>query len=104
MINEQLLLEKGYKKFNEQRHLYCDTFYQKRVKDAYGDTKYFINCYEYNFPREKEPRYEFKIYFEKNKLNYMITIYGEVNLEEVEQEIERLWIENKFNYYGMGEE
>jgi hypothetical protein len=34
----------------------------------------------------------------------MITIYGEVNLEEVEQEIERLWIENKFNYYGMGEE
>ena len=101
MITEELLISKGYKKYQEQRNPYSDTFYQRIVKDAYGVTKYFINCYEYNFPREKEPRYEFKIYFEKNKLNYMITIYGEVNLEEVEQEIERLWIENKFNYYGV---
>lgn len=99
MINEQLLLDKGYKKFNEQRHLYSDTLFQKRVKDAYGVTKYFINCYEYNFPKEKEPRYEFEVHLEKDKLNYHITIYGKTSLNDVETEIERLWLENNFNYY-----
>ena len=98
MITEELLLSKGYKKYQEQRHLYSDTFYQRRVKDAYGVTKYFINCYEYNFPREKEPRYEFEIYLEKDKLNYHITIYGKTSLSDVENEIERLWLENNFNY------
>ena len=99
MITEELLLSKGYKKYQEQRHLYSDTFYQRRVKDAYEVTKYFINCYEYNFPKEKEPRYEFEVFFEKNKLNYHITIYGKTSLNDVETEIERLWLENNFNYY-----
>lgn len=99
MINEQLLVDNGYKRFEDQIYPYSNRFYQKRVKDPYGVTKYFINCYIYEFPVEKEPRYDFEVFFEKNKLTYRITIYGKTSLNDVETEIERLWLENNFNYY-----
>jgi hypothetical protein len=94
-ITRELLESRGYKYFGIDT-IHSAELFQKRVVDLNGVTKYFINCYSYS-----TSTFEFELNLEKNTLNYNITIFGNTTIDDVENEIERLWIENKFNYYGV---
>lgn len=102
MITEKLLLENGYRKFND--NLYnAECLFQKRIKDEKGKTKYFIDIYKYAFKvNNYEPDYEVRLVTEKDKYALSILIFAfknQLTLEEIEREIYAIWYGLDCKYY-----
>ena len=104
IMTEKVLLQAGYKEdivpVVEQ---YANRFFQKKIKDDKG-IKYYIDVYEYEISDGYD--YEFKLITQKDKFWVKTTIYGidNMTLEEIEEEIENIWKNCKFNYYELNKE
>lgn len=98
MINDELLLENGYKKYDDIFRI-ADYLFQKRIRDDKG-TKYFIDIYKY------DSEYEIVLRSEKEKYALHFRMYATGNrmsLKDIEEEIETIWNELGCNYYEIGE-
>lgn len=92
---EKELIKNGYKEFNiPPFEEYASKFYQKRVRDKEGITKYFISCYIYEYS------YEFKLYVETGSCCIKTKLYGftpdNLGLGKIENQIEEI-------YQGIGD-
>lgn len=102
MINDELLLANGYKKYNDVfYHAECQ--FQKRIRNDKGQTKYFIDIYKYVSKVDNyEPNYEIRLCTEKEKYNLNILLYAtrnEMTLKEIEKEIDDIWFKLECEYY-----
>lgn len=101
-MNIDTLLKNGYKIFAEYTLMdFPRNFYQKKVTDGKG-IKYFINVYEYTETND----FEIELQFIVNKFTINITIFNfdkEMTLEDIEKEIEKIWINNGSPYYEVWE-
>lgn len=87
MINDELLLNNGYKFYPDDIY---GMLFQKRIKDENGLTKYHINIYRY----DTTGRYEVKVQFEKSFYFVNMTLFGfedDATLEVIEKEVEHIW-------------
>lgn len=86
MINEEVLLNNGYKQYVIPAFEKCDKFYQKKINGEY------INVYYYNFKVNEvlNYAYEFKSSKEKDRFWKTIHLYAldeDITLEEIEKEL-----------------
>lgn len=106
MITDKILLENGYKVWNPNDlfHPSANTLYQKRFRNELGQTKYFINFYEY-IHEDKSINYEVELQFEKDKyvMNIQMFAIDDMMLEEIEQEVYKIWYGLDCKYYDVGE-
>lgn len=103
MITDKILLENGYKEY-QQPSIYnrgMDIFFQKRFRNEKGQTKYFINFYKCNAYKG----YEVNLQFEKDKyvMNIQMFAIDDMTLEEIEQEVYKIWYELDCKYYDAEE-
>ena len=71
MITDDILLEHGYKRFNDSLYN-AQALFQKKIKDKKG-IKYFIDIYKYTFKvKNYIPEYEIRLVSETD--NYAINI------------------------------
>lgn len=102
MINDELLLNNGYRKFTDALYS-ADCLFQKRIRNEKGQTKYFIDIYKYTFKiNNYEPDYEIRLVTEKDKYALNILIYATRNnmtLEEIEREVYAIWYGLDCKYY-----
>ena len=101
MITDDILLENGYKRFND--NLYnAQSLFQKKIKDKKG-IKYFIDIYKYTFKvKNYIPEYEIRLVSETDNYAINILLYATGNkmkIDEIEQEVERIWSALDLNYY-----
>lgn len=101
MITDDILLENGYRKFND--NLYnAQALFQKKIKDEKG-IKYFIDIYKYTFNvNDYIPDYEIRLVSETDNYAIDILIYATGNkmkVDEIEKEVERIWSVLDLNYY-----
>ena len=99
MITDELLLENNYKKHKDIWNN-ADSLFQKRVKDDKG-TKYFINIYKYTFPLHNKPDYTVELAAETENYAIEITLFYTkgMSLEDIENEIEKIWQSLNLDYY-----
>ena len=99
MINEKILKENGYKKYQDLLYT-SDCLYQKRITDEKG-IKYFINFYKYG------QEYEVRMDIEKDIYSLELTLYAfnsqTTSLEKVEKDIESMWKDLDCDYYEKEE-
>lgn len=103
MITEKLLLENGYKEFDVNKIVNpgANRFFQKRVRNGLGSTKFFIGIVEY-LNSDYNLSYEVDLQFEKDKYVINLTMFHiseEMTLEEIEQEVHNIWFGLDFKYY-----
>lgn len=104
MITDKLLLENGYKEY-QQPSIYnrgMDIFFQKRFRNEKGQTKYFINFYKCNSYKG----YEVHLQFEKDEYIINMLIFGideNMTLKEMEQEVYSIWYGLDCKYYDEEE-
>lgn len=98
---EKELIKNGYEEFNVpifEKEKYASKFYQKKVRDKEGITKYFINCYFYGY--NDRYQYEFELYVETELCCIKTLLYGfspdNLNLLKIENKIEEM-------YQGIGD-
>ena len=101
MITDDILLENGYRKFND--NLYnAQALFQKKITDGKG-IKYFIDIYKYTFKvNDYIPDYEIRLVSETDNYAIDILIYATGNkmkIDEIEKEVERIWSALDLNYY-----
>ena len=106
-ITDKLLLENGYKEWETNKifHPHSKRFFQKRFRNEKGQTKYFISFYEYGAVHPMN--YEVELQFQKDKYTMNITLFairGDMTLEEIEQEVYKIWYELDCKYYDCEEE
>ena len=100
MINDELLIEHGYKKYNDTWYN-ADCSFQKRVKDDKG-TKYFINFFRYNLPVfDNEPRYDVRLSSGTKDYDMEIVLFNisSMSLKDIENKIEEIWTKLNLEYY-----
>lgn len=101
MINEDLLLENGYTKYNDNIYS-SEALYQKKIEDEKG-IKYFIDIYKYVFAiYNNEPIYEVRLNINKElySMNVLLyTISKDMSLEKIENEVETIWTILGGKYY-----
>ena len=101
MITDDILLENGYIRYND--NLYnAQALFQKKITDGKG-IKYFINIYKYTF-KVKDYVLEYEIRLASETDNYAINILlyatgNKMKIDEIEQEVERIWSTLDLNYY-----
>lgn len=106
-MTDEVLLNSGYKEHEVDTRFkpYADKFFQKRIKDEKG-TKYFIGVNKYII--DGKDSYEYELYTEKDDMYaFRCLIYGiqaPMTIEEIEEEIENIWKNNKFSYYERNDE
>lgn len=101
-MTDKVLFNGGYKEypvspFDE----YVNRFFQKKIKDKKG-IKYYIDVNEYELFDEYS--YEFNISTKKeNFYNVRILFHAiyAMTLEEIEEEIEKIWKSCGFDYYEL---
>ena len=96
MINNEILLESGYKEYQPNKifYPYANRFFQKRIRNDKGHTKYFINFVEYGGDGKKDIIYNVDLQFEKENYTMDITMFtldSKLTLEEIEKEIYSIW-------------
>ena len=99
-MDSKELLKVGFKEFNAKNDE--PTLFQKKITDKKG-IKYFINCYKYTFPYDKERiTWEFHLQTEA-KLGTIDTalFYTDKNIKQIEKFIEKVWIGYGSNYYEL---
>lgn len=101
MITDDILLENGYIRYND--NLYnAQALFQKKITDGKG-IKYFINIYKYTFKvKDYVPEYEIRLVSETDNYAIDILLYATGNkmkIDEIEQEVERIWSALDLNYY-----
>lgn len=106
-ITAKTLLDNGYREFevNKLFHPSANRFFSKKFRNEKGQTKYFIDFYEYI--HEDYTNYEVGLCFEKDKyaMNIqMFVIDEEMTLEEIEREVYKIWYELNCKYYDYEEE
>ena len=115
---EQLLLN-DYKEFKTNPIIStADRCFQKRVIDDYGK-KYYITVYYYNSFIDGHTRESYEIDLQFNKtvndigFTHNIKIFGfgkydeeekvlkydEINIKDIEDHVEDIWLKNDFDYY-----
>lgn len=102
MINEKILLENGYKKW-EAFNPYANASYQKCIKDERGK-KYYISVNEYKDYFQKEiTTYEFDFAVEVKGFGTIKTLAYAlqklVTIDEIEERFEKMWESLGSNYY-----
>ena len=101
-MTDKVLLNSGYKECEVDIRFkpYAEKLFQKRIKDEEG-TKYSINVYKYIIDNQED--YEFELYtFKENVYAFKCLIYciqAPMTIEEIEEEIEKVWKNNNFSYY-----
>ena len=105
MITDEILLENGYKKYNDNFYR-ADCLFQKRIRNKKGQTKYFINIYKYVSTYSQDINYEIDLQFEKDR--YMMNIHlfaidDTMTLEEIEREVYAIWYGLDCKYYDNEE-
>lgn len=122
-MNIQELLDNGYEEFKSNSiRRKAHRAFQKRVDNDIGK-KYFITIYYYNSFTDNINRESYKIDLQFNKtvndieLTHDITIfefgeydekekvlkYDKINIKDIEDHIEDIWLKNNFNYYELWE-
>lgn len=99
MINDEILLENGYKKYKDNLYS-ADCLFQKRIRNEKGQTKYFINIHKY-IHNDKNV-YEVDLQFEKDKYTMNILLFAidsTMTLEEIENEVYAIWYGLDCKYY-----
>ena len=101
MITDDILLENGYIRYND--NLYnAQALFQKKITDGKG-IKYFIDIYKYTFKvNDYIPDYEIRLVSETDNYAIDILIYATGNkmkIDEIEKEVERIWSALDLNYY-----
>lgn len=87
---EKELIKNGYEEFNVPVfEKYASKFYQKKVINKEGITKYIISCYIYEYS------YEFELYVETGVCCVKTKLYGftpdNLNLGKIEKQIEEIY-------------
>lgn len=106
MINDELLLANGYKKYNDNFYN-ADCLFQKRIRNEKGQTKYFIDFYKYTSIIHNKTDYEVRLSTEKDKYALRVHLYAignEMTLEEIEKEVDDIWHKLGCKYYDSEEE
>ena len=103
MITDKILLENDYKEWevNKLFHPSANRFFQKRFRNEKGQTKYFIDFFEY-IHKDKSINYEVGLQFERDKYVMNIQIFAideNMTLEEIEQEVYAIWYGLDCKYY-----
>lgn len=104
MITDEILLENGYRKYNDTWYN-ADRLYQKRIKDKRG-TKYFINFLRYNLPVfDNEPRYDAILSSGTKDYDMEIVLFNidKMSIEDIENKIEEMWTKLNLEYYEEGD-
>lgn len=102
MIDSAAIEAAGYKRWNQAGAWSgTDIFYQKRVRDGNGDTKYFINVLEYDW-RDfghntpfKDFSYVVKVQFsdsEEHCINIELSCCDFDNIADVEKKIDNIFV------------
>ena len=91
---EKELIKNGYRKFEVPFFKkYASRYYQKKVKNNIGITKYFIDCYCYD--NENKVDYEFELYIESGLYCVKTELYGiakkEPDLTTIEKQFEEIY-------------
>lgn len=103
MITDKILLENGYNEceVNKLLHPYANGFFQKRIRNEKGQTRYFINFYKY-IHKDKSINYEIDLQFEKDKYTMNMILFAideNMTLKEIEQEVYAIWYGLDCKYY-----
>lgn len=92
-IDEQTLLDKGYKEFPPTKFDGADRAFQKRIRAENGDTLYFINVYMYyswgTIPKNFEV--ETQLYQKGTHEPLNLKFFCEWTLADVEDYIQRIY-------------
>lgn len=100
MITDKLLEERGYNKYKDYLY-HSDGLYQKRITDEKG-IKYFIDIYKYEPEVEAiETEYNVVLISDTENYNLEVTLYGikDMTLDEIEEEVEKIWNSLGCKYY-----
>ena len=103
MLTDEILLNNGYKKYPD--NLFgSECLFQKRIRNEKGQTKYFISFYKYKHD-DRDDNYEVDLQFEKDKyvINIQMVAIDNMTLEEIEQEVYKIWWELDCKYYSCDE-
>ena len=101
MINREELIKHGYKTYDSGVLYNAIRLYQKRIKDDKG-TKYFIDIYEYML--KSKDSYEARLVTSLKDDTYSINILfycidDNTTIEQLEKDIEDIWIKLGCDYY-----
>lgn len=111
----QNLIDSGYKEFRNNWKAEGTVSLQKRFRNEKG-TKYFVNIYYYKnekFGDSYEVELQFNKTFRNQDYTMDITIfsfgkynqktekndYNGINISDIEEFIEDIWLKNEFKYY-----
>lgn len=100
MITDKILIEKGYKVFNDTLY-HADKLFQKKIRDNNGVIKYFIDIYKYEFDERID--YEVRLITEDENCSINVLLYAmrnKLTISEIEKKVERIWAMLGSNYYG----
>ena len=105
MITDKILLENGYNEWevNKLFHPYANSFFQKRIRNEKGQTRYFIAFYKY-IHKDKSINYEVDLQFERDQYVMNIRMFAideNMTLEEIEQEVYAIWYGLDCKYYSQ---
>ena len=89
-FNPQTFVENSYKEhyiYDNRLYKLADKFFQKRIKDENGKTKYFINVYHYLALYNHIDTSTFQVHFSTQEHEYSVEIssYNFSSFEEVEK-------------------
>lgn len=89
-FNPQTFVENSYKEhyiYDNRLYKLADKFFQKRIKDKNGKTKYFINVYHYLAIYSNVDSSIFQVHFSTENYEYAVEIssYNFSSFEEVEK-------------------
>lgn len=96
-MNEKILLENGYRKYNQEEEE--KKLYQKKINDKKG-IKYFINCYHYIFLEHETWDFELQITSKQGGINTLL-FHTELNINDIEMFMKKIWEYYGSNYYEL---
>ena len=106
-MNDQELLQNGYRTVPGPFLNDANALFQKRFIDTSLQTKYFINIYKWDLKwassNVNKPQYhaEVAMYDKSKNMWWKIELHGidsETTIEEVENRFEKMWQKMKFKY------
>lgn len=101
MINDDLLLENGYKEWEVPSiNKYAKKFFQKKFVNGEGKTQFFISFYKYVHV-DDTINYEVELQFAKDRYTMNITMFAIDNMGilEIEEEVYDIWYDLDCKYY-----
>jgi len=97
---------KGYTRHKANPVIYPNTqiFWQKRVRDEDGRTKYFIQLPEYDFSKYPDvpinTSYEMHVQFNgEQTVNISTSVHTQEDLEKAEEMVEKMFVRMEFEHY-----